>query len=170
MGIIRRLYMLDCLPDHIEPIGLADAGRSFRGELALDAFDRLGPLMADREGQLRVELSFHRDERRIRVLEGRIDGSVRLVCQRCLEALEFPLALTFNLGIVASEDECERLPEGYEPLLVDGDPLKTADVVEDEILLAIPPVPLHTQCDSGYRNHPAAEKDNPFSVLEKLKT
>jgi uncharacterized protein len=163
--------MLDCLPEQIEPIGLADAGRSFRGELPLDACSRLLPLLTDAEGQLlQVQLVFHLDERRIRVLEGSIDGCLHLVCQRCLETLEFPLKLGIRLGIVASEDDIDRLPDGYEPLLVDGEPLKTADVVEDEILLAIPPVPLHAHCDSGYRNQPEPEKDNPFSVLEKLKT
>lgn len=162
--------MLDCLPVQIEPIGLADVGRSFRGELGLEGMQRLEPLLFDAEGRLRVQLAFHLDERRIRVLEGSIDGCVRLVCQRCLQAVAFPLALALRLGIVSSEAEIERLPEGYEPLLVDGDTLHTVDVIEDEILLALPAVPMHEHCDSGYRSTPAPERDNPFSVLEKLKS
>ncbi len=165
--------MLDCLPETVEPIGLADAGRSFRGEIAIAAFERLRPLLADTEGGLRVLLTFRRDERRLRVLTGLIEGRLRLICQRCLQALEFPLQVEFRLGIVASEAEIDRLPEGYEPLLANGELLRTADVVEDEILLLIPAVPMHggeTQCESGYRNRPVQERDNPFSVLEKLKT
>jgi len=165
--------MLDCLPESIEPVGLADVGRSFRGEIAVSGFERLRPLLADTDGALQVQLSFHLDERRMRVLQGSISGEVRLVCQRCLQALAFPLQVEFSLGIVASEAEIDRLPDGYEPLLVNGEPLKTSEVIEDEVLLAIPAVPMHSgaeRCESGYRNRPLPEKDNPFSVLEKLKT
>ena len=55
-----------------------------------------------------------------------------------------------------------------------GVPITRDDyVVEDEVLLVIPAVPVHSgehRCDSGYRNPPAVEKDNPFAVLEKLRT
>jgi uncharacterized protein len=165
--------MLDCLPETIEPVGLADVGRSFRGHVAVKALERLRPLLADCEGDLQVRLTFRLDERRIRVLQGSIDGEIRLVCQRCLEALAFPLQLSFSLGIVSDEAEIDRLPAGYEPLLVSGEPLSTVEVIEDEVLLVIPAVPVHSgehSCDTGYRNQPVAEHDNPFSVLEKLKT
>jgi uncharacterized protein len=165
--------MLDCLPESIEPVGLADVGRSFRGEIAVSAFDRLRPLLSDSDGTLQVRLEFRRDERHLRVLKGTIDGEIRLVCQRCLQPLACPLQLSFCLGIVANEADMDRLPQGYDPLLVTGQPLKTVEVIEDEVLLVIPAVPMHDgeqRCDSGYRNQPVAEKDNPFSILEKLKT
>ncbi len=175
-GRLREYYcalMLDCLPESVEPIGLADVGRTFHGEVAVSAFDRLRPLLSDSEGVLRVQLAFRLDERRIRVLRGSIDGEIHLACQRCLQALVFPLRLEFSLGIVSDETEIDRLPEGYEPLLVNGDPIRTVELIEDEVLLVIPAVPVHGDgqpCDSGYQNQPVAEKDNPFSVLEKLKT
>ncbi len=165
--------MLDCLPQTIEPIGLADAGRSFRGEIAVSEFERLRPLLADTDGVLQVSLSLRRDERGMRVAEGSIAGEIRLVCQRCLQAMEFPLQVEFRLAIVTSEAEIEPLPPGYEPLLATGELLRTAEVIEDEVLLRIPAVAMHSgvgRCDSGYRNRPVAEKDNPFSILEKLKT
>jgi uncharacterized protein len=164
--------MLDCLPECIEPVGLADAGRSFRGEVPVSELKRLSSSLASADGRLEVELEFRVDERRIRVLAGHIEGSVNLVCQRCLETLRFPLNLDFRLGIVSSNEEIDRLPDGYEPILVTGEPLRTFDVVEDEVLLAVPVIPLHEgvdSCESGYVNQPRAEKENPFSVLEKLK-
>lgn len=165
--------MLDCLPENIEPIGLADAGRSFRGEIAVSAFQRLQPLLSDSGGVLQVSLEFRVDERRVRVLKGTLAGSIRLTCQRCLQALDYPLNLAFSLGIVTQEAEVDRLPEGYEPLLVSGQPLKTVEVVEDEVLLVIPAAPMHagdSPCTLHYRNQPLPEKENPFSILEKLKT
>jgi uncharacterized protein len=165
--------MLDCLPENIEPLGLADVGRSFRGEVAVSALQRLRPLLSDSDGVLQVRLAFRLDERRIRVLQGSIEGEIRLICQRCLQPLVFPLQLEFSLGILTAETEIDRLPEGYEPLLVSGNPLRTVEVIEDEVLLVIPAVPVHSddqECDLGYQNQPVPGKDNPFSVLEKLKT
>lgn len=162
--------MLDCLPEYIEPVGLADVGRSFRGEVSVSTLRRLLPSLSSTHGELKVQLDFRLDERRIRTLKGTIAGGVNLVCQRCLKELHFPLDLKFSLGIVSSEAEIERLPEGYEPLLVTGEPLQTVEVIEDEVLLAVPAIPLHQGCETGYVNQPMPEKDNPFSVLEKLKT
>ena len=165
--------MLDCLPECIEPLGLADVGRSFRGEVPVSKLLRLLPSLSSADGVLKVQLDFRLDERRVRALKGTIEGSVSLVCQRCLKAIRFPLDLSFRLGIVASETDIDRLPEGYEPLLVSGEPLRTFDIVEDEVLLAVPAFPLHEggqSCVMAYENQPLAVKNNPFSILEKLKT
>jgi uncharacterized protein len=165
--------MLDCLPAHMEPLGLADVGRSFRGEVPVSELSRLLPSLSSAHGVLKVQLDFRLDERRIRTLKGTIEGNVSLVCQRCLKALRFPIDLSFCLGVVTSETDIDRLPEGYEPLLVSGEPLRTFDVVEDEVLLAVPAFPLHEgeqTCVMAYENQPSAAKDNPFSILEKLKT
>ncbi len=164
--------MLDCLPESIEPVGLADAGRSFRGEVPVSELMRLRPSLTSADGCLKVELEFRLDERRVRTLSGCIEGSVDLVCQRCLESLMFPLDVEFKLGIISADEEINRLPDGYEPLLVTGEPLRTLDVIEDEVLLAVPVIPLHEgvdSCESGYVNQPMADKENPFSVLKKLK-
>ena len=111
----------------------------------------------------------------IRALKGRIEGLLRAwsanaAWRRC----SFRSSWVFTLGIVTSEDDMDRLPEGYEPLLVSGEPLLTRDVVEDEVLLAVPAFPLHAgwcrRVIPVYENGRCREKDNPFSILEKLKT
>jgi len=165
--------MLDCLPEYIEPVGLADVGRSFRGEVPVSKLLRLLPSLSSADGVLKVQLDFRLDERCIRILKGTIEGTVSLVCQRCLKALRFPLELGFRLGIVTSETDMDRLPEGYEPLLVSGEPLRTFDVVEDEVMLSVPAFPLHEggqACVMAYENRPLPVKDNAFSILKKLKT
>jgi len=165
--------MLDCLPENIEPVGLADVGRSFRGEVPVSKLERLLPSLSSADGVFKVQLDFRLDERCIRTLKGTIEGTVSLVCQRCLKALRFPLDLGFRLGIVTSETDIDQLPDGYEPLLVSGEPLRTFDVVEDEIMLALPAFPIHEggqTCVMAYENPPLPVKDNPFSILEKLKS
>lgn len=166
--------MLDCLPERVEPLGLADVGRSFRGKLPVRCFERLAPLLHSNEGELAVRLEFRLDERRIRTVKGTVEGELNLVCQRCLNRLRFPVDLKFSLGVVSSEAEIDRLPDGYEPLLVSGESIPTRALVEDEVLLAIPAIPVHEDgmggCETGYRNPEIPEKENPFAVLKKLKS
>jgi uncharacterized protein len=166
--------MLDCLPERIEPLGLADVGRSLRGSLAVQRLQRLAPLLHSSAGDLSVRLDFRLDERRVRAVRGSIEGEISLICQRCLKQLRFPVNLQFCLGIVSSEADIDRLPDGYEPLLVSGEPIPTSELVEDEVLLALPAIPIHEDsagdCEMDYDNPGLPDRENPFAVLKKLKS
>jgi uncharacterized protein len=164
--------MLNRLPEQIEPLRLAEVGRGFQGEVAVSALSRLAPDLHTREGALRVELHFGLDERCVYALTGRIEGELELTCQRCLEPIRIPLGIELKLGIVTSEDEAEQLPEGYEMLLVGQDPMVLAELVEDEVILALPRIPRHAdpkQCVIQTEVVRAEEKANPFAVLKDLK-
>lgn len=164
--------MLDCLPDQIEPVSLAEAGRSFRGEVAVKDLARLADVLAARTGHISVEMALRIDEHQVRSLTGKLNGNLKLVCQRCLGKIEFPLNLRFQLGIVRSETEAEELPEGYEVLLADGNPIALSRIVEDEIILALPIIPKHEDASlckgSAVTNKPELQKANPFAVLKQL--
>ncbi len=166
--------MLDRLPGQIEPLGLTEAGRSFRGEIAVGELPRLADYLADTTGQIAVELSFRIDALRVKALTGKLQGKLSLVCQRCLDKMDFPLDVEFQLGVVSTEAEAEELPEGYEILLVDGDPIALSQIVEDEIILTLPDIPKHdaaSSCDGSAQTHkPELEKPNAFSVLKQLNT
>ena len=166
--------MLERLPDQFEPMGLAEAGRDFRGEIAIEALPRLADYLAQSTGQLAVELSFKIDERLVRALTGKLSGQLDLICQRCLGKMDFPLNLQFQLGIVCSEAEADELPESYEILLVDGEPIALSQILEDEIILALPIISKHddaVQCKGSAVTHkPESQKANPFAILKQLNT
>ncbi len=166
--------MLDCLPEMVEPLGLAEAGRSFRGRISVNGLSRLVPMLVTDSGELAVTLEFGIDERRVAVVSGSISGSLGLVCQRCLAAMDFPLDLRFRLGIIHSESQIDQLPDGYEPLLITGEPIAVYGLIEDEVLLALPAIPAHAEgehCETGYKGQAQPEeRPNPFAVLEKLKS
>ena len=108
-------------------------------------------------------------------LSGTILGAVELQCQRCLEPMDMPLDLAFRLGIVRSNEAARALHERYEPLIVDGEPTRIAEIVADEVLLALPLVPAHgenAQCQDfvkAYRSPESETRENPFAVLAGLK-
>jgi uncharacterized protein len=163
------------LPDRIEPLVLALAGRRFSGELALATLGRLGSLLASQDGAFRVDLEFGRDESGQPYLAGRIRGEVELLCQRCLEPMVHPVDAEVRLAMVQDDEEAARLPAHYEPLIVATESMELAPILEDEVLLSLPIVALHSEphpCateDRAPREKAVVKRENPFAVLARLK-
>jgi len=166
--------MFGALPEEIEPFRAAEVGRSFRGDVPIAKMPRLAAELYSKSGLLQVEIEFLVDNRLVRSAWGAISGNIHARCQRCLGDIELPIDIGFRLGIVFSENDFDRLPEDYEPLLVTGDMMKTLDIIEDEVILALPGVLVHEVCSTGHKNHVLDEildepRKNPFAVLEELK-
>ena len=151
------------------------------GSLAFARMKRLLEIAGNPQGAAEVALSFAIDGQGIPNVRGQISAELELTCQRCLERMRMPIAVTICLGIVGSEDEAKRLPERYDPLMVHGEQVFIAEMVEDEILLALPAIPRHdpAECAAAastkkVRQDGAGEFDeksaNPFGILAKLKT
>jgi uncharacterized protein len=89
--------------------------------------------------------------------------------------MALPLDLRFRLGLVVSEEAAAALPDRYEPLLVTAEPAHIADVIAEEVLLAIPIVPKHSDrvdCQEfvkDYKPPVGEQRENPFAVLAGLK-
>ena len=178
-----RLYhgrlMLRPLPDLIDPMHLAESGRVLRGRLALSKLTRLAGSLHDVSGELVLELVGAK-QGKVRTLQGRIETTLNLVCQRCLEPMDQVVDVSFTLALVNSEAQAEQLPGDIEPLLVTGTTLALAELVEDELILALPLVALHPSASPcGLRavvEQPAAAdtgavetRKNPFAILAQLK-
>ncbi len=74
-----------------------------------------------------------------------VTGVVPLTCQRCLDLLEFPVSLDVLLTMIRSDDEAASLSAPFETtLLVDGE-LLPAQIIEDEVLAALPLAPMHSE-------------------------
>ena len=127
-------------------VGAAKAisGRqSFAGRLAFSQMPRLAPQLASREGGLDVTLDAGKDAVGA-WLGGKIDGELTLTCQRGLHPFAWPCHLEPRLRLVTSETEEGRVLKESEPYLVQDDQLPLRDIVEDEVLLALPMMP---RCD-----------------------
>jgi uncharacterized protein len=79
------------------------------------------------------------------------------------------------LGLTRSPDEAAQLPADYEPLIVTGETLQPLELIEDEVLLALPYIPTHPEdvcrIQTQFPEHAQAQahKDNPFQLLSQLK-
>jgi len=167
--------MINHLPDRLDLIATAEAGRALRGSIAVARLERLLPVLVSDEGELQVEIELGKDPDGTRYMKGSIKGAVILVCQRCLEKMALPLDQAFRLGLVVSEDAADALPERYEPLLVTSEPAHIADVIAEEVLLAIPIVPRHSdsvgclEFVKDYKPPVEEQRENPFASLAELK-
>lgn len=167
------------LPVQIDPVRLAETGRHLEGTIPLSTMNRLSNLLVDDKGDVDVRLEFGIDPEGIHFLKGRIQCRVMLECQRCLQAVAYEIDSGIALGIIDSHAASELLPSHYEPLVVEDGPLFTRDLVEDELLLSLPIVPMHpeSECAVGSKELKGemqdgpeeARRENPFSVLAGFK-
>jgi uncharacterized protein len=157
---------------------MVSARRSFQGSLPIAAMPRLCEVLADDAGLATYELDFGRDEYGTAYVDVRVQAPLWLICQRTLEPFVMPVAIDARLGLIRSEREESALPAGVEPLLVgEDDKLSPIDVIEDELLLVLPLVPVNPDSvlPEEVTRPPAEEMPveerpvNPFAVLRELK-
>lgn len=149
--------------------------RSFQGRLPLSALRRLATSLAASDGEVDYELAFGKDEFGVSGVHVKATAALPLTCQRSLETFKFPVSIDARLGFIVDEADEAALPAGYEPLLLDEAGLRPADVIEDELILALPIVPVKPgtqEMQREWKGEMAAVtelKPNPFAVLKKAK-
>lgn len=102
--------------------------------------------------------------------------SVWLTCQRCLAPLRLPLEADSPIRFVRGEAEAEALDAESEfDVLALVPSIDLRQLVEDELLLALPLVPRHDQCPAPLTAaqsdvaQPLRNTESPFSVLADLR-
>ena len=139
---------------------------------------RLRDSLAGEVGEARFEIEFGRDEFGVPFLALRVEARLPLVCQRTLEGFELPVSVSTRLGLIAHERDEAALPPGFEPLLVPTGELRLAEVIEDELILALPVVPVKPGAAEGPEmvyssapDEPVVEvpEPSPFAALARLR-
>lgn len=171
---------IDSLPTHVDPMRLADHATSLHGLLPIKNMSRLVQSLYKDEGVVDVKLLFDIDKQGIRFIKTDFKTQLVLQCQRCMESYVYETMGGSALGIVTSEVEAATLPSYYEPIVVLDGQLLIQDLIEDELLIGLPIVPMHEPEDCKVvlpfvvaddpQVKDAAKKENPFKVIESLRT
>ena len=157
---------------------MVSARRVFTGRVPLSSFTRLAGLLADTEGEVRYEIEFGRDLSGLATVEVFAEADLPLVCQRSLERFLLPVTVRQRLGLLADESEESALPADVEPALVGPDgALHPLELVEDELILAVPAYPVKpgsAEVEAVWTDAEAEAEDeqprtNPFAALAALK-
>ncbi len=103
------------------------------------------------------------------------DADVILQCQRCLQPLAEAVHVDRHFRFVADEDTAAKLDDELEDeVLVLPKTLDLRELVEDELLLALPLVPRHDACPQPIPMQfgdieEVEAKANPFASLAQLR-
>jgi uncharacterized protein len=144
--------------------------RRMEGVLEVQALPRLHDLLTEVRGRIDYRLSGITGERGALRLRLEIGGTLPLICQRCLGAVEEELAIDSLLELVPEDAEPtqEELEDDTLDFLPVASTLDISALIEDEILLALPVAPCHDTCglpaDVG-----TSERMSPFAPLARLK-
>jgi len=173
------------LPVSIDPVRFAKAQRLCSGVINLRDLKRLCESMTSDQGVAKADLRFFSDEECKTVIELKLKTELSLSCQRCLGTVKLLINTCHYLSPVKGLEEAELLPSYLEPVWLEEDNLINPLVlIEDDLLLSIPLVPMHEEFDSECVTIPkelelddldlkigagACQSENPFAVLVNLK-
>ncbi|MES2611452.1 MAG: YceD family protein [Pseudomonadota bacterium] len=108
----------------------------------------------------------------------KVRATFPMECQRCLTPVDVPLEVDRAFRFVADEATAEALDdESDEDLLAMSREFDLHELIEDELLMALPVVPKHEECPSSVPlassdddfEEANADKPNPFAALAGLK-
>lgn len=139
------------------------------GTCPVGGFERLQDLLSSVDGGIEYAVRGTADDMGRPALRLEARGELQLVCQRCLGPLAFPLDVDSLLVLARNEAEIDAQPvEPDSPERVVGSKeMAVGELLEDEILLAIPFAPRHGQC-AGAGEKKGEGKPSPFADLRGL--
>jgi len=161
--------------DRVNAVELAGRAATLERRLGLPQLPRLGEAGALDGTHVQARLEFGTFEGHA-TIEVRAEGEVFLACQRCLKPCACAVDEEASLVVVASDTD--EVPGGYEPLLGEPERLSVVEVIEEQVLLGLPLVPMHAsaaECGAAAAalaatgERPAAdETQRPFANLREL--
>jgi len=152
---------------------LAEARACFDVELPLTELPRVRPLLAEPAGLARGRVCFDR-VRGLAVADVQVAATPRLRCERCLGPMQWPVSASGRVALVADAAEADRAPAELETVLAPEHRLAVRDLLEEELLLALPLVPRHADACAAQGAAPSdaqagdEKRQRPFADLQQL--
>lgn len=163
----------------VDPYKLAKRHETMQDIVAVARLPRVNKLLASETGTVQYHFNFGVDSENVNYIEGKLSGSLTFCCQRCLQPFTYDLASSFAVSPVVSDSEAKLLPDSYEPVLINDGKLDPIELLEDELILALPLVAMHAEdapeCKKSAEIPVEGSDDTmpkthqPFSVLSTLK-
>ena len=144
---------------------LADGRTDVDFAVPLAELPKLRAQFASVAGSVDGRVRFER-EVGVPVAELKMSGIARLTCQRCLDAMDVVVDRTVRVGLIKAEADVGRVPEDLEPMLAPEGRISVGQLVEEELLLALPIVPLHDDSAAcGVASSPpSADEQEPLTT------
>jgi uncharacterized protein len=157
----------------IDGFEFASAGATQQGVWRLSDFPRLRDVLATDAGEVKYEIDGVRDGRGRPALRLKVSGTLALRCQRCLEPMPFEVNTdeTLVLAATLAEIHAEPADASAPDRVVAGKEMALRELIEDELILAVPYAPRHEDCEpaaAGAEDENRTSKVSPFAGLRGL--
>ncbi len=148
--------------------------------IPLTELPRVSHELVSADGEARGHVHFSRQVGQA-VADLEVGAEPEVVCQRCMQPMRWPVRVKSRIALVSDYNAADRVPEGMEVFLVEADSVSVRDLVDEEILLALPHVARHaegSECADSAMQLPGQEADadetadpqvqKPFAQLGEL--
>jgi uncharacterized protein len=139
---------------------LADSRAAFEFEIPVAELPDMPPEFGSGDGKVQAQLRFGR-EQGFAVADVELRAQLQVICQRCMAPMQLTVEARSPVLVVETEREAEEAPAGWETFLAPEGRLSLAALVAEEVLLAIPIVPLHDAGLGCAATKPAAAVATP---------
>ena len=171
-----RPLLPDVGENRVDLLELARRGAELEGRFALAPMARLTPALSEPAGDAGVRWVLRAQLRRLPgggtqpIAELEVEAELPLQCQRCLGTVRVPVLDRARFRLVEVEPELsdEELEAEEEALCADA-PLDLRELVEDQLILALPLVPMHERCPQPLAAPTHEPAPSPFAALAQLK-
>lgn len=165
------------LPVRLNPVKECQRNAEYTGQIPLVQMKRLAALLQAADTSAHCDLRFSTQGRRCYRLEGQLRAELQLECQRCLQPLAFKVQRELRLALVQSEAQVGQIDKSWDPVLLVEETLGILELIEDELILALPDVPMHAESEKCQLSGWAADEledfekkpEKPFAALADYK-
>lgn len=153
----------------IAPYRLAARKESLDIELASDQLARFILCVVQADAWIRGKLDFAVVNRDVCQVSGWLKTKAWLQCQRCLELQLFEISVDVDLYIARTEKATTGLTRTKDLLVVEALELELAELIEDDLIMALPMAPKHEDCKSERlcSNQPSKLKSEPEEDIRR---
>lgn len=171
------------IPISIAPAKAALKRMTYDGIIVASNLSRLAEVSEVLNGEVEVSIECGIDPQDLVIIKGSAKANVELTCQRCGGPIKTEVSAEFIYTPVnpAMVDSDEPIPDAYDEIeLNEYGEIHLIQLVEDELMLALPIVAMHEPSECSITEDdmtfgelaPEAteeKKSNPFDILKQLK-
>ena len=163
------------LPAQVDPRKLALRSAELVGDVPVSCMSRLASATVRINDPAKATIVFKIDESGFTLISGSVSVPALAQCQRCLHEVDICIESEFKLRVVSQVNEEDWKVKFIDPLVIDKGILNLYQMLEDELILALPIVNYHEteQCannlDKFTYNSSSNAQTGPFDILKQLK-
>jgi uncharacterized protein len=123
---------------------LVGTGTEIDFSIPISELPRVSHEVVSRDGEAVGHVRYSR-QLGIAVADLELKAQPEVICQRCMLPMRWPIEVKSRVALVSDYDAAGRVPEGMEVFLVEGDSVSVRDLVDEELMVAMPHVARHAE-------------------------